>query len=265
MSRADVPADQRAPFYLYVDEFQNFATDSFATILSEARKYGLNLTVANQYIAQMMQTVRDAVFGNVGSIISFRMSADDSNAMTRYFEPRFTSNDLVHTNNRHFVVSMTIDGEKTPAFSAISLNLPPYGEDYSQSIIDYSRSRYSSTREYVEKYVGERYLDPTKQEQEKSLPADTKKVLPSKEKKKPESAVRKPVKQSFSPISIGKTATEHEAAEVPRQTVVQAAADEEQTPKKKRKRTRKRKKSTAVEQAITEDMKMLENGKTIKL
>ena len=83
MSRADVNASQRTPFFLYVDEFQNFATDSFATILSEARKYGLNLTVANQYIAQMMQSVKDAVFGNVGSIISFRTSADDARTMQK--------------------------------------------------------------------------------------------------------------------------------------------------------------------------------------
>jgi hypothetical protein len=77
MSRSDIPdIRDRRPFYLYVDEFQNFATDSFATILSEARKYGLNLTVANQYISQMSETVRDAVFGNVGTMISFRVSAD---------------------------------------------------------------------------------------------------------------------------------------------------------------------------------------------
>lgn len=264
MGRADIPAEQRAPFYLYVDEFQNFATDSFATILSEARKYGLNLTVANQYIAQMMQTVRDAVFGNVGSIISFRMSADDANSMTRYFEPRFTANDLVHTNNRHFVVSMTISGEKTPAFSAISLNLPPYGEDYSQSIIDYSRSRYSSTREYVEKYVSERYLDPSKQEQEKALPIEAKKPIAQiKEKKAQVGSSPKPIKQSFGPISIGRTATEHEAVAAP--SHAQPKTEDTEAPKKKRKRTRKRKKSTAVEQAIAEDMKMLENGKTIKL
>ena len=79
MSRSDIPdVKDRRPFYLYVDEFQNFATDSFAVILSEARKYGLNLTVANQYIAQMTEPVRDAVFGNIGTTISFRVSADDA-------------------------------------------------------------------------------------------------------------------------------------------------------------------------------------------
>ncbi len=157
MSRADIPAEERSPFYLYVDEFQNFATDSFATILSEARKYGLNLTVANQYTAQMAVEVKDAVFGNVGSIVAFRMGADDARSMLRYFEPQFEEYDLVHMHNRHFVASMTIEGEKTPAFSAISLNLPPQRADYSSSIIANSRKQYASSREYVERYVNERY------------------------------------------------------------------------------------------------------------
>lgn len=158
MSRADISGEARIPFYLYVDEFQNFATDSFATILSEARKYGLNLTVANQYTAQMLPQVKDAVFGNVGSIIAFRMSADDANSMQRYFEPKFTGYDLIHMHNRNFVVSMTIEGEKVQAFSATSLTLPPYGEDYSTEIINRSRATYASSREYVARYVSERYL-----------------------------------------------------------------------------------------------------------
>ena len=163
MSRADIAADQRTPFYLYVDEFQNFATDSFATILSEARKYGLNLTVANQYIAQMSMEVKDAVFGNVGSIIAFRMGADDARSMLRYFEPKFEEYDLVHMHNRHFVISMTIEGEKTPAFSAISLNLPPQQADYSAVIADNSRRQYASSREVVERFVNQRYNVDAKQ------------------------------------------------------------------------------------------------------
>jgi hypothetical protein len=158
MSRADIDASQRSPFYLYVDEFQNFATDSFATILSEARKYGLNLTVANQYTAQMAIEVKDAVFGNVGSIIAFRMGADDARTMLRYFEPSFEEYDLVHMHNRHFVISMTIEGEKAAAFSAISLNLPTSADDYTNAIIEHSRAQFASSREYVEKYVNERYM-----------------------------------------------------------------------------------------------------------
>ena len=161
MSRADIPASERSPFYLYVDEFQNFATDSFATILSEARKYGLNLTVANQYIAQMPMEVKDAVFGNVGSIIAFRMSADDARTMLRYFEPKFEEYDLVHMHNRHFVISMTIEGEKVQAFSAISLNLPPLQADQSAAIVERSRTQYAVSRDFVERYVHERYLFDT--------------------------------------------------------------------------------------------------------
>jgi hypothetical protein len=171
MSRADIPAEQRSPFYLYVDEFQNFATDSFATILSEARKYGLNLTVANQYIAQMPVEVKDAVFGNVGSIISFRMSADDARSMERYFEPQFTQHDLVHMHNRHFVISMTIEGEKVPGFSAISLNLPPDGENFVAHIVDNSRRSYSVSRDFVDRYVNERYLSNAPKKAPQGQPA----------------------------------------------------------------------------------------------
>jgi len=157
MSRADMPASQRTPFYLYVDEFQNFATDSFTAILSEARKYGLNLTVANQYIAQMLPQVKDAVFGNVGSIISFRTSADDARVMQRYFEPKFSEYDMVHMHNRHFVINMTIEGEKVPAFSAISLNLPEQNSNYTQQIISTSRSLFAKSRDEVSSNIGNQY------------------------------------------------------------------------------------------------------------
>lgn len=162
MSRADIDVTERVPYYLYVDEFQNFATDSFATILSEARKYALNLTVANQYIAQMMQSVKDAVFGNVGSIISFRTSADDARTMLKYFEPKFTEHDLVHMHNRHIVLSMTIEGEKVQAYSATTLNLPPQPPDHSESIIQQSRQLYAVNRGDIETIMQDRYLSPTK-------------------------------------------------------------------------------------------------------
>jgi hypothetical protein len=181
MSRADIPADQRVPFYLYVDEFQNFATDSFATILSEARKYALNLTVANQYIAQMSQEVKDAVFGNVGSMIAFRMGADDARSMQRYFEPKFEEYDLVHMHNRHFVINMAINGEKSPAFSAISLDLPAQEFDETANIIEHSRRQYALPRSQVEDYVRERYLLNTKPVAEPRSPA----LKPSKKPEAP--------------------------------------------------------------------------------
>jgi len=151
MSRSDIPniADRR-PFYLYVDEFQNFATDSFATILSEARKYGLNLTVANQYISQMTDTVRDAVFGNVGTMISFRVSADDSPILAKQFEPQFEAQDLLQMHNRHFIINMVINGEKAPAFSATTLTLPPEQIDNSALIIENTRRNFSRPRAEVE-------------------------------------------------------------------------------------------------------------------
>ncbi len=163
MSRSDIPniADRR-PFYLYVDEFQNFATDSFATILSEARKYGLNLTVANQYIAQMSDEVRTAVFGNVGSIISFRVSADDAQILAKQFEPQFSPSDLVNMNNRHFVMNMIIEGEKQSAFSASTLNLPEAKHDYLDQIIVASRQKYSRPRNDIEKEISDAIKIPEK-------------------------------------------------------------------------------------------------------
>ena len=151
ISRQDIPdIKDRRPFYLYVDEFQNFATDSFATILSEARKYGLNLTVANQYISQMSETVRDAVFGNVGTMISFRVSADDSPILAQQFEPQFEPNDLLQMHNRHFIINMVINGEKAPAFSATTLTLPPQQADNTSRIIENTRRNYSRPRAEVE-------------------------------------------------------------------------------------------------------------------
>jgi hypothetical protein len=154
MSRADIPnLEDRRPFYLYVDEFQNFATDSFAVILSEARKYGLNLTVANQYISQMSEPVRDAVFGNVGSMVSFRVSPDDSPFLVKYFEPQFEASDLSQFHNRHFVTSMSINGEKASPFSATTLNIPAVLEDNSALIIENSRKLYAKSKHDVEETI----------------------------------------------------------------------------------------------------------------
>lgn len=150
MSRADIAEDQRRPFYLYVDEFQNFATDSFAVILSEARKYQLCLTVANQYISQMQETVRDAVFGNVGSIISFRVSPDDATFLQKYFEPQFLSTDIIQMQNQSFVTTMIIDGEKAPAFSGKTLFMPKSQDDHTPEIITYARQHFTKPVAEVE-------------------------------------------------------------------------------------------------------------------
>ena len=154
MSRSDIPdVKDRRPFYLYVDEFQNFATDSFAVILSEARKYGLNLTVANQYVAQMTDSVRDAVFGNVGTTISFRVSAEDAPILIKQFEPTFEESDIIQLNNRHFVISMIINGEKVPAFSATTLSIPDTPADNFNAIVAHSREYFARPRMEVEREI----------------------------------------------------------------------------------------------------------------
>lgn len=174
MSRSDIPnIEDRRPFYLYVDEFQNFATDSFATILSEARKYGLCLTVANQYISQMSDTVRSAVFGNVGSMISFRVSADDAPILSKQFEPQFEPNDLLQMNNRNFIINMVINGEKQPAFSARTLNLPPPQTDITMQLIEHTRAHYSRSRADVEQSIKANILASISNQ--KATPAPVKK------------------------------------------------------------------------------------------
>lgn len=156
MSRSDIDrVEDRRPFYLYVDEFQNFATDSFAVILSEARKYGLNLTVANQYVAQMTDSVRDAVFGNVGTTISFRVSPDDAPVLVKQFEPTFEESDIIQLDNRHFVISMIIGGEKVPAFSATTLSIPKSPSDNYDAIIEHSRRHFARPRLEIEKEIKE--------------------------------------------------------------------------------------------------------------
>jgi hypothetical protein len=175
MGRADMHESKRRPFYLYVDEFQNFATDSFAVILSEARKYGLNLTIANQYISQMSEAVRSAVFGNVGTILSFRVSPDDAPFLQKYFEPQFEAPDLIQQHSRYFVLSMMIDGEKAPAFSAKTLQLPAPQRDLTEQIIAQTREKYSRNLAEVETDIIRRTISS----QDAIKPAAQPKKLPS--------------------------------------------------------------------------------------
>jgi hypothetical protein len=190
MSRADIPEPDRKPFYLYVDEFQNFATDSFAVILSEARKYALNLTVANQYISQMGQAVRDAVFGNVGTIVSFRISPDDAPFLQKYFEPQFEAGDIIQMHNRHFITSMTINGEKAPAFSAKTLQLPEAQTNYVPQIVELSRQRYAVERAVVEKIIRESI-------ENRNIGPGAKPVLPAPDREtKPTPQVARPKAQA---------------------------------------------------------------------
>ncbi len=156
MERVRIPEDERKDFYLYVDEFQNFATDSFANILSEARKYRLNLIIAHQYTAQLEtkdgSKVRDAVFGNVGTMVIFRVGADDAEFLEKEFEPEFMAQDLVNLPNYHVYLKLMIDGVTSRPFSATTL--PPIKIDKTahvkDMIIDSSRKLYTKSREDVE-------------------------------------------------------------------------------------------------------------------
>lgn len=128
MSRADIKEEQRRDFFLYVDEFQNFATEDFSQILSEARKYKLNLIVGNQYISQIEERVRDAVFGNVGSIISFKVGVNDAQYLQNEFAPVFDQNDLVNLESINSYVKLLVNGEYPPPFSMYThLKNSPFG------------------------------------------------------------------------------------------------------------------------------------------
>lgn len=151
MSRADTLEEQRPDFYLYVDEFQNFATESFKNILSEARKYHLNLIVAHQYIAQMEETgVRDAIFGNVGTMITFRVGAEDANVLAREFNPPFEVQDLINLERQNIYIKMTIDGKSEGAFSAKTITVSTERTEFTQEIIELSRQKYAHNKSEVE-------------------------------------------------------------------------------------------------------------------
>jgi len=162
MSRVDIPEEKRRDFYLYVDEFQNFATKSFVNILSEARKYRLCLTLGNQYIAQLEEMtptgrssdVRDAIFGNVGTIVVFRVGAEDAEYLEKEFVPEFVAGDLVNLPKYNIYLKLMIDGIAGSAFSAETL--PPFAkpkESSREKIIRASRERYSIPRKIVEEKI----------------------------------------------------------------------------------------------------------------
>ncbi len=168
MDRASIAESERQDFYLYVDEFQNFATESFADILSEARKYHLNLTIAHQYITQMEEPVRDAVFGNVGTTISFRVGAADAEYLEKEFAPIFTQTDLVNLNQYNAYIKLMINGISSKPFSMTTL--PTDFEDFGKAEVvrSVSRERYGRKREVIEEKIkrwSEAALNPKKGDQ----------------------------------------------------------------------------------------------------
>ncbi|PIP68854.1 hypothetical protein CO033_00305 [Candidatus Nomurabacteria bacterium CG_4_9_14_0_2_um_filter_32_10] len=161
MERVRIPEEIRKDFYLYVDEFQNFVTDAFAGILSEARKYRLNLTVAHQYTAQLIteknSSVRDAIFGNVGTMIVFRVGADDAEFLEKEFEPEFIPQDIVNLPNFKIYLKLMIDGVSSRPFSAKTL--PPMvksgNKKVEDEVIKSSRALYCRSREVVEREIND--------------------------------------------------------------------------------------------------------------
>ncbi len=157
LSRADAIGTQFPPFYLYIDEFQNITTNSIASILSEARKYKLSLTVAHQFIAQLDEKIRDAVFGNVGSMASFRIGSDDAGVLEKQFVPTFSANDLMNIENRNAYMRIIANGTPTTPFSMKTMNLPEANLEYARELIEYSLLRYGAPREEVEADIRARY------------------------------------------------------------------------------------------------------------
>ena len=155
MSRVDMPEKERKDFYLYIDEFQNFSTDSFANILSEARKYHLNLILAHQYIEQLSEKVKPAVFGNVGTMVSFRVGATDAEELAKEFAPVFTEEDLVNLPKYEMYLKLMIDGVASSPFSA--KGLPPLTDEEKTNNVDqviaYSREKYATNRLDVEEKI----------------------------------------------------------------------------------------------------------------
>lgn len=176
MSRVDIPESEREDFFLYVDEFQNFATESFVNILSEARKYHLDLILTHQYIAQMEENVRDAVFGNMGTLASFRVGAEDAEYLEKEFVPQFDASDLVNLPKFQIYLKLMVNGVAGRPFSAKTL--PPFDnpeESHKEKIVKVSRERYGTRREIVEDKIA-RWADVVRKSQEKQKGNDNTKL-----------------------------------------------------------------------------------------
>ena len=153
LGRVDIEQEKRRDFYLYIDEFQNFATDSIAVILSEARKYRLDLTLGHQFIAQLPDKIRDAVFGNVGSLISFRIGSKDAEFLVKQFEPVFKEQDLINIDNYKAYVKLLINGETARPFNMRTIKAELGDQILAKDLKDFSRGRYGQKRETVEQEI----------------------------------------------------------------------------------------------------------------
>ena len=169
MARAKLEPKDRHDFYLYVDEFQNIVTDTFENILSEARKYGINLIVAHQYIGQLLPKVQQAVLGNTGSLICFRVGGDDAVKLKPEFAPVFDIKDMINLGVGEFYIKMTIDGESYDPFSAETLRvLPATHPSYREDIINASRAQYAILAGEAERLIAEEEATIIRSAQEKA-------------------------------------------------------------------------------------------------
>jgi hypothetical protein len=154
LSRVDIlDESQRKDFYLYMDEFQNFTTESIATILSEARKYRLNLIIAHQFIKQLKEEIRNAVFGNVGSMVVFRVGADDAEFLKNQFEPVFSPQDLMNIDNFNAFVKLLINNQTTRPFNLRTIKEKEGSPEMVQALREMSRLKYGRPREEVEEEI----------------------------------------------------------------------------------------------------------------
>ncbi len=196
MSRSDVPESERQDFALYVDEFQNFSTDSFATIMSEARKYHLNLIVANQFTTQLSEEIRDAVFGNMGTIVSFRVGQNDVEALTRYFQPLFGHDDLLRIPNYNTIIRTLVKGVPTQPFSMSAL--PPLGTpnpQLLQALKQLSAAKYGRPKAKVEAEIFARLA--TKEEPRPKFGAAPSRLAGASPARSPQSGQPKNAGSSF--------------------------------------------------------------------
>ncbi|HBY73061.1 MAG TPA: hypothetical protein DEG44_00005 [Candidatus Kerfeldbacteria bacterium] len=160
MARAKLPEEQRKEFYLYIDEFQNFATETFENILSESRKYRLLLTISHQYLAQVPDRIKGTVFGNIGSIIAMRVGADDGTYLANEFTPIFGTEDFINLGVREMLIKMSVQGQTTQPFSAVTSDVPPFpNPDFADAIIDYSRKNYGTSLAEIDQLMAQLYSD----------------------------------------------------------------------------------------------------------
>ncbi|OHA53814.1 MAG: hypothetical protein A2Z62_01915 [Candidatus Terrybacteria bacterium RIFCSPLOWO2_02_42_20] len=157
LSRADIPESERNDFYLYIDEFQNVTTDSIAVILSEARKYKLNLTIAHQFIGQLEENIKKAVFGNVGSMGAFRVGAEDGEFLAKQFEPVFDAGDLLNIDNYRAYLKLLIEGQSTRPFSVATLPFQKGDVNFGKEAALLSLARYGRLRSQVDEEINKKF------------------------------------------------------------------------------------------------------------